>query len=144
MALLLVAGCAHAQVAPTSADDIGAARDRWAAAFNAKQLDAVMATYAKDAVFMPVTGNRVVSAMAIRVLYERLWQAMTPAITLHSRVVERIGDLAYDSGDYEETLHATDGSLALAGAYLFVFRREAGEWHLVEQSFTEKGGQPAP
>jgi ketosteroid isomerase-like protein len=139
LALVVLAACAGAQHPATTTDEIGATRDRWAAAFNGKQLDAVMTTYAMDAVFLPITGNRVVSAAAIKVLYQRIWEHVTPSITLHSHVVERYGDLAYDSGDYEESVAQGGSSLSLAGAYLFVFRREATGWHLVEQIFTERG-----
>jgi len=138
--LVLVAACGGAQHPATTTDEVGAVRDRWAVAFNAKQLDGVMSTYAMDAVFLPITGNRVVSAHAIEELYRRIWAQVTPAITLHSHVIERYGDLAYDSGDYEESVTGGGATLALAGAYVFVFRHEGTSWHIVEQIWTEKGG----
>jgi uncharacterized protein (TIGR02246 family) len=120
----------------TTTDDVAALRDRWLAASNAHQLDALMATYAPDAVMLPITGNRVVSALAIRTLHERLWAKMSPAITLHSHVLERSADLAYDSGDYDEVLTSgTEGQYALSGSYVFVFRRDGSGWHLIEQIF---------
>ena len=66
----LFAACGGAQRIASSTDELGAVRDAWTRAFNAKQLDAVIATYALDAVFMPITGGRVISAAAIKNLYE--------------------------------------------------------------------------
>lgn len=131
-----LASCGGAQHAATATDDVAALRERWLAASNAHQLDAMMDTYASDAVLLPVTGNRVVSAVAIRTLHQRLWAKMSPTITLHSHVTERIGALAYDSGEYDELLAAgADGQLALSGSYLFVFRQDGSSWHIVEQIF---------
>ena len=131
-----LAACGGAQHVATATDEVAALRDRWLAASNAHQLDAMMTTYASDAVLLPVTGNRVVSAVAIRTLHERLWAKMSPTITLHSHVTERIGALAYDSGEYDELLASPgEGQLALSGSYLFVFRQDGSTWHIVEQIF---------
>jgi ketosteroid isomerase-like protein len=142
LAAVALLACGGAQKTATSTDEIAELRDRWARAFNARQLDPVAATYALDAVMMPITGGRVVSAAAIRNLYERIWRQFTPHIELRSHVVERSADLAYDSGEYVENVIAGDSSVNLAGNYLFVYRRQPDGWRIVEQIWTEASGAP--
>ena len=138
--LAFLVACGGAQKIGTAPDDVAKLRDMWTSAFNAKQLDAVIATYAMDAVFMPITGERIISSAAIKNLYERIWKQFTPHIDLKSRAIERYGDLAYDSGDYIENITAGESSLNIAGNYLFVYRHEAEGWKVIEQMWTEIGG----
>jgi uncharacterized protein (TIGR02246 family) len=142
LAAVLLVACGGPQRIATSTDDIAALRDGWTRAFNARQLDAIAATYAVDAVFLPITGGRVVSAAAIKNLHERIWARLTPHIELTSHVVERSGDLAYDSGDYVENLVAGGNAVNIAGNYVFIYRREPGGWRIVEQVWTEASGAP--
>ena len=142
LAAMLLVACGGPQRIATSTDEITALRDAWNRAFNAKQLDAVMATYAVDAVFLSDTGGRIVSAAAIKNLYERVWARVTPHIELTSHVLERSGDLAYDSGDYVENAVAGGSAVNIAGNYVFIYRREPGGWRIVEQVWTESSGGP--
>jgi uncharacterized protein (TIGR02246 family) len=137
-----LAACGGPQRAATTTDEIAALRDTWTRAFNAKQLDAVAATYALDAVFLPITGGRVVSSAAIKNLYERIWSQLTPHIELTSHVAERSGDLAYDSGEYVESLVSGGTAVNIAGNYVFVYRRQPDGWRIVEQIWTEATGGP--
>src|SRR5678815_5178846 len=114
----MLAGCGGAQRIATATDELAAVRDTWTRAFNAKQLDAVAATYALDAVFLPITGGRVVSAAAIKNLFERIWHQLTPHIELTSHVVERSGDLACDSGGYVANLVSGGTAVNIAGNYV--------------------------
>src|SRR5690349_24878717 len=98
--VIVLTACGGAQRAATTTDEVAALREAWARAFNAKQLDPVIATYALDAVVMPITGGRIVSSAAIRNLYQRIWQQFTPPVELNRHVVERSGDPAYESGEY--------------------------------------------
>jgi len=134
--------CAGPQRPAVSTDELVALRDGWLRAFNAKQLEPVIASYTIDAVVLPITGGRIVSAAAIKTLYERMYARLTPHIELTSHMVERSGDLAYDSGDYVENLSADGNSVNLAGAYVFVYRREPQGWRIVEQIWTEASGGP--
>jgi ketosteroid isomerase-like protein len=141
-ALAALAACGGAQPIATATDELPALRDAWTRATNARRLDAAIATFALDAVVLPITGGRVVSAAAIKNLYERLWKRLTPRIALTSHVVERSGDLAYDSGEYIENLTAGATTVNLAGNYVFVYRRQPDGWRIVEQVFTETTGAP--
>jgi len=138
----MLAGCGGAQRIATATDELAAVRESWTRAFNGKQLDAVAATYALDAVFLPITGGRVVSAAAIKNLHERIWAQLTPHVELTSHVVERSGDLAYDSGEYVETIVSGGASVNIAGNYVFVYRRQPEGWRIVEQVWTEANGAP--
>jgi ketosteroid isomerase-like protein len=138
----MLAACGGAQKVATGTDELAVLRDGWIRAFNAKQLDAVSATYALDAVFLPITGGRVVSAAAIKNLFERIWHQLTPHIELTSHVVERSGDLAYDSGEYVENLVSGGNAVNIAGNYVFVYRRQPDGWRIVEQVWTEASGAP--
>ena len=101
----LLVGCAAPKI-PTSTDEVAVVRTTWLAAFNGKQLDAVAETYALDAVFLPITGNRLVSRMAIKNLYAQIWQRFTPHIELVSKYTERSAQLAYETGEYSEIITA--------------------------------------
>ena len=141
-AVAMLAACGGAQKPATTTDELAALRESWSRAFNAKQLDAVVATYALDAVFLPITGGRVVSAAAIKNLYERIWNQLTPHVELTSHVVERSGNLAYDSGEYVENVVSGGTAVNIAGNYVFVYRRQAEGWRIVEQIWTEATGGP--
>jgi ketosteroid isomerase-like protein len=55
--------------------------------------------------------------------------------------VEQSGDLAYDSGDFEETVTSTSDSTkkyTVSGSYLLVLKREHGNWLILEQVMTDR------
>ena len=145
MRLALVAALAacSAPKIPTGTGELDALRAAWLAAFNGKQLDAVVPMYSVDAVFLPITGNRVVSRLAIKNLYAQIWQRFTPALALTPKLVERSANLGYESGDYTETV--TDGTdrVDVAGAYVFVYRRDADGWHIQAQIWTDRTSEHA-
>jgi ketosteroid isomerase-like protein len=65
-------------------------------------------------------------------------------LTLHSQNLETSGDLAYDSGDFQETLTtiATGAKANAKGSYIIIFRHQPnGSWQIVQQVWT---GTPAP
>ena len=140
--IALVVACGGAQPIATTTDELSALRAAWTHAFNDRQIDPVIATYALDAVVLPITGGRIVSAAAIKNLYERIWHRLTPRVELTSHVLERSGDLAYDSGDYIENLSSAAGTVTIAGNYVFVYRHQPDGWRIVEQIWTEATGAP--
>ncbi len=141
LALALLVGCAAPKI-PTATDELDGLRARWLAAFNGKQIDAVVLTYALDAVYLPITGNRVVSRLAIKNLYTQIWEKFTPHIELTSKGVERSGAIAYETGEYSESITAAEGRLDVSGSYVFVYRHDTDGWHIASQVWTEK--QPSP
>lgn len=122
------------------ADDIAKIRSEWAKDLHSKQLEQMVMLYAPDAVFLPPTGERITGRPAIRDLSKKIMETFTSDISLHSVVTEHSGNLAYDSGDYSETLvTVSDGAkMEAQGNYLMVFKRQsAGNWLILEQVWTE-------
>ena len=100
-----------------------------------------MTLYAPDPVFLPTSGARWVGAAVIRKNFARGLKQFDPRLTMQSVRSEASGNLAYDSGTYEEVLAPAKGGKAirLKGNYLFVFTRKnrKGDWKILEQTWTE-------
>jgi uncharacterized protein (TIGR02246 family) len=148
VALLCVAAPRATPAAPASAGAAAnpAARtaSRWAAAWSAKRLDAVVGLYATDAVFLPSNGDPASGTEAIRELMQKGLAAATPSIRVRSTHAGRSGALAYDTGEYEETVLSAAGSESVRGSYVLVCRRErGGQWRIVLHAWTETARKPS-
>ena len=118
-----------------AADRVAQTRDRWLAAFKAKDVTRAVAFYAADAAFLQPTGDRIEGSKAIRELYEKVASTFDTDLTLTSRFLETSGNLACDSGEYEETLtnRATAQKQRYRGQYLMVFRLGPdGDWRIIQ------------
>jgi len=107
----------------------------------AKDLRQVVDLYADDGVFLTGSGDRFTGKSAIHDLFKKALESNTSDIRVRSLRTEVSGDMAYDSGDYIETIiPATGGSkLELQGNYLIVFRKQKdGRWLIVEHAWTDK------
>lgn len=136
--LAAVAACAAPKI-PTATDEVEAVRAKFLAAFNGKQLDAVSQLYSTDVIYLPVTGNRLVSRMAVHNLYQQIFEKFTPSLTLTTKYTERFGELAYETGEYTESVSSPEGSLSLVGSYIFVYRHDGKDgWHFASQAWTEQ------
>jgi uncharacterized protein (TIGR02246 family) len=128
-----------AQNSHVASPDIVKVRDEWAKDLHAKQLDQIAALYSEDAEFLLPTGTRVSGRAAIRELCKNVMATMTSDITLKTATSERSGNLAYDSGDFSETLTSIpEGKKTQsAGTYVMIFRRQPnGAWLIAEQVWT--------
>jgi ketosteroid isomerase-like protein len=124
----------------TVAQQIGSVRDQWATYLQAKKLDALMALYSKEAMFLDSSGGRTIGQPAIRNLCRQVMATFNVNLTLYSIRTVSSGDLAYDSGNYLETLTlAASGAMQnIHGSYIMVFRHEPdGNWKILEQIWTE-------
>jgi len=141
--LFIVAADARAvQTAPRAAargqtTDVAQVSERWAKEWGAKNLAAVIALYADDPVFLPATGTRVTGRAAIRNLFEQALATNTSNLHVRSKVTEQSGDLAYDSGEYEETMTSAGVTRSGQGNYLVVLRRNGNQWLIVEHMWTD-------
>jgi uncharacterized protein (TIGR02246 family) len=141
--LLLAVGAnsfSPAQQPSRDVEAIARIRTEWTIDLHSKQLDQIVMLYAPDAVFLPPSGERIAGRAAIRELTGNVMAKLTSNISLHSMVTEHSGNLAYDSGEYSETVVKTaDGSKTdLQGSYLMVFKRQAdGKWLIALQMWTE-------
>lgn len=99
-----------------------------------------MEFYASDAVFVGADGQRIVGLAAIRKLFAKVMQTYTSTISFEGRESAVSGDLAYDSGQFDETLvvNKTNATMHLRGTYLTVFRHQNDGWRIVRQVWTKQ------
>lgn len=123
-----------------AAKEISAIRSQWIQFLHSRQLEPVVALYADDAVFLQPTGETIAGKDAIRGLFRQVMAAVTSDPTLTSMRIDSSGNLAYDSGEYRETLTnvATGAKTEAHGSYLTVLKHQPdGKWRIVEQMWSE-------
>ena len=119
-------------------------RETWVHDLRAKKLEPVLKFYAPNAVFLQPSGERITGSAAIRSLFQSIMSTFNSDLTLQSHNLETSGDLAYDSGDFQETLTnvATGAKISSKGSYITIFKRQPnGSWQIVQQVWT---GSPPP
>jgi ketosteroid isomerase-like protein len=113
-------------------------REDWVRDLRTKQLEPILAFYAPDAVFLQPTGERINGTAALRTLFQNIMATFNSDLVLHGQNFEASGDLAYDSGDFEETLTtiATGAKMMSKGSYIIIFKRQPnGSWHIVQHAW---------
>jgi uncharacterized protein (TIGR02246 family) len=121
------------------ADEIVRLRTEWAKNLHAKQVDQLATLYAPDAVYLKPSGARVTGRPAIRDVCKKIMDNFTTNITFQSLASDHSGDLAYDSGEYRESLvKLSDKTEAdVQGNYVMIFKRQPdGAWLIAEQMWT--------
>jgi ketosteroid isomerase-like protein len=119
-------------------------REAWVQDLRAKRLEPILKFYAPDAAFLQPTGERITGSAALRTLFQTIMATFNSDLTLHSQNLETSGDLAYDSGDFQETLTtiATGAKIAAKGSYIIIFKRQPNRsWQIVQHVWT---GTPPP
>ena len=119
-------------------------REAWVQDLRTKQLEPILKFYAPDAVFLQPTGERITGSAALRTLFQTIMATFNSDLTLNSQNLETSGDLAYDSGDFQEalTVIATGAKITSKGSYVMIFKRQPnGGWQIVQQVWT---GVPPP
>jgi len=119
-------------------------REAWVQDLGTKQLEPILKFYASDAVFLQPTGERITGSAALRNLFQTVMATFNSDLTLNSQNLETSGDLAYDSGDFQESLTtiATGAKITSKGSYIIIFRRQPGRsWQIVQHAWT---GTPPP
>lgn len=130
---------ALSQKSANPSDAIASLRAEWARDLHDKRLGQIVALYAPDAVFLPPNGERITGRDAIRELTRKAMDSFTSDLALHSLNFDSSGTLAYDSGEFNETLtSAADGSTSHGeGNYVMVCKRQPdGNWLIVELAWT--------
>jgi ketosteroid isomerase-like protein len=133
---------AAAQTPTTAA--IAKIRDAWVQDLRTKQLEPILKFYASDAVFLQPNGDRISGSAALRALFQNIMATFNSDLTLHSQNLETSDDLAYDSGDFQETLTtiATGAKITSKGSYIMIFkRRPDGSWQIIQHAWM---GTPPP
>jgi uncharacterized protein (TIGR02246 family) len=114
---------------------------QWAKYWREKQLDKIVGLYAPDAVFLTATGDRIEGINAIRAVFKQALESHNSDLLPRSITTEVSGNLAYDSGDYLETMTSgsESGKKQLKGNYVIVFKRQwNGKWLIIEHVWTDK------
>ena len=104
-----------------------------------KQLEPILTFYAPDAAFLQPTGERITGSAALRTLFQNIMATFNSDLTLKSKNLETSGDLAYDSGDFDETLSniASGAKISSKGSYVIIYKRQAnGSWQIVQHVWT--------
>lgn len=124
-----ISGCASGErtdeftVADT--DAIRQRSQQLPAAFNAKQVDAILELYGENSVFMPPNAPLLRGREPLREFYQDLI-ARTTNLRLETDDVAGHGPLAYETGTY--WLVYQDGGVRDRGKYVFVWRKMADTW----------------
>ena len=114
-------------------------REDWVTALHTKQLEPILQFYAADAAFLQPSGERITGAAALRSLFQMIMTTFNSDLMLHSLNLETSGDVAYDSGDFEENLTniASGAKIASKGSYVIIYKRQAnGSWKIVLHAWT--------
>jgi ketosteroid isomerase-like protein len=119
-------------------------REAWVQDLRTKQLEPILRFYAPDAVFLQPNGERITGSAALRSLFQTIMATFNSDLTLNSQNLETSGDLAYDSGDFQESLTtiATGAKINSKGSYIIIFKRQPNRsWQIVQHVWT---GTPPP
>lgn len=119
-------------------------REAWVQDLRTKQLEPILKFYAADAAFLQPTGERLTGSAALRTLFQTIMTSFNSDLTLHSQSLETSGSLAYDSGDFEESLTniASGAKITSKGSYIIIYKRQPnGTWQIVQHAWT---GTPPP
>jgi ketosteroid isomerase-like protein len=144
--LVSLAGCQKTSV-DTTADEatIRAAAPAWAAAYNAGEVDKVVATYWDDAVLQPPGAPAAAGSAAIREFIAADTAATKAAglklVIEENGTVDVSGDLAYEAGAF--SVVDASGKAVDKGKYLGVFLRKDGKWRYIRDTWNSDNAPAA-
>jgi ketosteroid isomerase-like protein len=135
-------GIVFAAPKPSPADTFATLRIQWAQHLHDKELDASLAEYAPDGEFVTPGHGPVRGTAGLKQLFKYVIGHIDSDLEFHSDRVEVVGDVAYDTGSYDETLvtRSNGKSQKATGTYLTVYRHKDGEWLITQQIWTTSSG----
>jgi ketosteroid isomerase-like protein len=144
--LIALAGCQKA-AENTAADEavIRAETPAWVEAYNAGEVEKIVAAYWEDAVLQPPGAPAAAGSAAIREFIAADTAASKAAgvklVIAEGGVIDVSGDLAYDAGSYS----VVDGSGKSVdkGKYLGVYLKKDGKWKYIRDTWNSDNA-PAP
>ena len=143
---LVLAALLAAPAAAGPEEDAMAVVQKWAAAFNASDVDAIVALYSPDALFLG-TGSRtvVLDPKGIREYFERALLTDRPRgaklLSHSSRVLD---DGAVVITGLDETTAVRDGkTISSPGRVTFIVAKRGAEWKIVHFHRSGVPGRPA-
>jgi uncharacterized protein (TIGR02246 family) len=124
--------CSAFSAAPQ--DDITAATQSWADAFNSRQMDRVLAQYAPDAVLWGTRSQIVRDTPAlIREYFSNMPTQPHTRVALGESRIRVLGDVAISTGYYTFTGRDAEGKPTTSPArHTFVFAKRDSRWIIVE------------
>jgi len=136
--VIAMSACAPAAPPPvdTAAEEtaLKAVTTAWLNAYNAGDVETIVATYADDAVLMPPHAAVATGPAAIRVYLT--------ADTAGAKAAGITGDTGWESGSY--TVTDASGATVDSGSYLSVSRKVNGKWLYVRDIYNSDRPLPAP
>ncbi len=125
------------------AAEVSAAVDRWAATFNANDVDALVNLYAPDAILVGSTGlERHEGRDAIRGYFARLANS-GDKVMIEDRKVVPLGDtIAYATGFYEFSGLREGKVRKTKAGFTMVFARRGNDWLIVHHHSSLRSSPP--
>jgi len=135
--LILFVACAQEPVAPPDtrpADEaaIRAAATDWTKAAEAKDVEKFLSFYADDATVYPPVAPAMSGADARRKFWSEAFSLPEIQVKIATTKIEaaRSGDMAYETGTFEESFKDPKGKpVSISGKYVVVWKKQAnGQW----------------
>jgi uncharacterized protein (TIGR02246 family) len=125
------------------ADDVRAIVDRWATAFNANDVDALVNLYAPDAIFVGSTGlTRTEGHDAIRGYFARLANSGDKVVIADCKIVVLADTIAYATGFYEfSALREGDVKKSWAG-FSMILTKQGSDWLIAHHHSSLRSTEP--
>jgi ketosteroid isomerase-like protein len=138
---LVCLGVACAPQTAQESSEIAAAAGRWQELLNAKDIEGLVAMYSDDCRLLPPNGKMAQGGDAVRESFSGMIEA---GLTGELKTIEAMaaGDIGYRVGTY--ALNAPDGSTVDRGKYIETWRKDAGEWKLVNDIWNSDMPVPEP
>lgn len=126
---------ADASAQTTGADDpaqLVAIMERYAAALRSNDVEALVALYTPNGVFMREDMPAVVGTDALRAAYQKVFATLKVDLGFNIQETEVAGDMAWLRSVSEGRIKTLAGGAESAESFnqLIVFRREAGTWKI--------------
>jgi ketosteroid isomerase-like protein len=137
--VLVVVACAPAGSKPSP--ELAAAAEKWQAAMNAGDVDAIAALYWDDARLLPPNAGMQTGHAAVRASFEGMIAAGLRA-ELPTVEATMAGDIGYRIGSY--TLTAPDGTVADRGKFIETWKNEGGTWKISNDIWNSDMPPPPP
>ena len=144
---LCVGACAgprEQQFTRTDADAVRKASSDLTAAFNAKDVKAILAMYADNSVFMPPNAPTLRGPEPLKSYYDALIKKGATALRLDVDQVSGHGPIAYESGSYSVDYEGNGPPGHDRGKYLRVLRNMNGHWRVEYTIWNSDLPPPAP
>lgn len=125
------------------ADEVSAVVDRWATAFNANDVDALVNLYAPDAILVGSTGlTRHAGRDAIRGYFARLAHSGDKVVIEDRKIVSLGDNIAYATGFYEfSAMREGDLKKSKAG-FSMIFVKHGNDWLIAHHHSSVRSSPP--